>query len=486
MKRKNRQTAADRLSALPDEMLQCILSQLPSDQAVRTSVLSRRWRDVYEAVPVVNLIDHKKGRRNYGSIDEVKVCFDQQVTGAILGKAPGTPIRTLRLVAFYQPQELLDQWIASAVSSGAEEIDVKLRYWHDSGRSLCPFGSSQDLDRYQKKKYVKTQHQLFRCPTLRRLRLTNWKLDLPLSVAMASLETLFLEKIMDPNGLLERLLANCPRIADLTLQECPSLTEITVTSSHLRSFAMICCHHARRVKLHSKCLRSLHYKGGLPDKSLFELANHSGVVALTVEICEDLSGKGPTEVAPVTTLISQCTGLTYLRLSVRPSMAYISLFMDDVRSLSRLRQLGLQGCLRNEDDIRSVAVFLCDTQNLEVLSLNPLGPQAPKKRQYFSDSESDDEYESDGVDYSGRVTDSLWPRHIRCLDGKLRRINIEKYNGLQLQKILAKFLLSRTASLEEISVTLTAGCSCHKHARELRSWRSNNHTSVAVTRYRYQ
>jgi hypothetical protein len=71
--------------------------------------------------------------------------------------------------------------------------------------------------------------------------------------------------------------------------------------------------------------------------------------------------------------------------------------------------------------------------------------------------------------------------HIRCLDDKLRRINIGKYRGLQLQKILARFLLSRTASLEEFSVALTAGCSRRKHARELRSWKSNCHTRVAVT-----
>ncbi|KAM0929948.1 hypothetical protein ACQ4PT_001307 [Festuca glaucescens] len=115
MKRKSKNRHPDRLSDLPDEMLQHILSHLPSDEAVRSSVLSRRWRDVHKAVPVVDLVDHKKGRRRYSSMDDVK--------------------------AFYRPQELLDQWISSAMSSGAEEIDVKLRYWHDSRKSLCPFAS---------------------------------------------------------------------------------------------------------------------------------------------------------------------------------------------------------------------------------------------------------------------------------------------------------------------------------------------------------
>lgn len=464
---------ADRLSALPDEMLERILSHLRSDEAVRTSALSQRWRDVYGRVPVVDLVDPKGGRWN-----DVRVCFDQQVTGAILRKGPGTPIRTFRLNASNPPRDLLDQWIASAVSSGVEEIDVKLRYWFSSDRRLCPFAlsgkGSADFDSYDRGRYVRTQHHLFGCPTLRRLRLTNWTLDLPGRVSMESLETLCLARIMDPGGLLQQLLSNCPHLADLTLQECPSLTKITVTSAHLRSFTVICCHHATRIKLRSPCLQSLQYKGGLPHKSLFKLANHTGVMALTIEICEDLSGIRPTKFAPATKLIERCTKLAYLHLSLRPSMAYHSrLFTDVVSCLQHLRQLGLQCRLRNDNDIRSVAVLLRDTKNLEVLSLFPLGPGTPKE----NDGDN-------GADYSSQVTDGFWPIHISCLDDRLRRINIGMYRGLQLEKMLAKFLLSKAAALEEFSVTLSAGCSQNKRkiAKKLRSWRSNHHTRVTVKR----
>lgn len=481
MKRRRR---ADRLSALPDVMLERILSHLRSDEAVRTSVLSWQWRDVYAGVPVVDLVDPKGGRWN-----EVRVCFDQQVTGAILCKGPGTPIRTFRLSISNPPRDLLDQWIVSAVSSCVEETNVKLIYWFSSDRRLCPFASSvkgsAGFDSYDRGRYVRTQHHLFGCPTLRRLRLTNWTLDLPGSMSMESLETLCLARIMCPEGMLQQLLSSCPRLADLTLQECPSLRKITVISPHLRSFATICCHHARRIKLSSSCIRSLHYKGGLPCKSLFKLANHAGVASLTVEICEGLSGKEPTEFAPATKLIKRCTKRAYLHLSLRPSMAYYSsLFKDAVPCLQHLRQLGLQCCLRNESDIQSVAILLCDTQNLEVLSLFPLDSETPKEVHTESDSEPENDGE-DGADYSSQVTDSgFWPTPINCLDDKLRRINIGMYRGLQLEKMLAKFLLSKAAALEEFSVTLTAGCSQNKHkiAKKLRSWRSNHHTRVTVKR----
>ncbi|XBI95361.1 hypothetical protein VPH35_031845 [Triticum aestivum] len=492
-----RRRQADRLSALPDEMIQHILSHLPSEEAVRTSALSSRWRDVPARVTTVDLADPAKGdygRNNMSEeADDLPLCFAHKVTGAILGKAPSAPIRTLRLDVFNPFNNLLDQWIGSAVSSGAEDIDVKLRYSHLSRRRLCPYGSSErasaDFEKYERNGYTKTQNHLFRCHTLRRLRLTNWRLDLHGTVSMGSLETLCLARIMDPKGLLQHLLSNCPRLADLTLQECPSLTKITVASAHLRSFAVICCHHATRIKLSSSCLQSLHYKGGLPRKSLFKLANHAGVMALTIEICQDLSGIGPTEeFAPATKLIRRCTKLVCLHLSLRPSMAYHSSFTHAVPCLQHLRQLGLQCCLFDDDDIRSVAVLLRDTQNLEVLSLFPLGPEI-RDEGYLSDSESDIELENnvveDGVDYSSQVTDSgFWPMQISCLDDKLRRINIGMYGGLQLEKMLAKFLLSKAAALEEFSVTLTAGCSQSKRkvAKELRSWRSNNHTKVTVNR----
>ncbi|GJN14898.1 hypothetical protein PR202_gb01772 [Eleusine coracana subsp. coracana] len=43
----------DRLSALPDDVLVLILLRLYTKDAVRTSVLSRRWRHVWTLLPVL-------------------------------------------------------------------------------------------------------------------------------------------------------------------------------------------------------------------------------------------------------------------------------------------------------------------------------------------------------------------------------------------------------------------------------------------------
>ncbi|KAM3271285.1 hypothetical protein ACQJBY_041828 [Aegilops geniculata] len=48
----------DRLSSLPDELLHCVMSFLPMPEAVRTSLLSRRWRNLWASTPYIR-IDHQ-------------------------------------------------------------------------------------------------------------------------------------------------------------------------------------------------------------------------------------------------------------------------------------------------------------------------------------------------------------------------------------------------------------------------------------------
>ncbi|KAL6657391.1 hypothetical protein ACP70R_005171 [Stipagrostis hirtigluma subsp. patula] len=486
----------DRLSALPDETLIRILSHLGSIEAARTSALSCRWSRLHAAVPVVDLVDSKTGTWCHDGPPGGRqpACFDHQVNSALLCRDPSAPIRAFRLVVCHTTTTLLDQWISIALTSGVEELDVKLKYRDFYDQALCPFGPyeepSADFNLQRVHPYVRTPADLFRCRTLRRLRLTNWTLGLPPRDApLESLDTLFLKRIMAPQGALQRLISLCPRLADLTLEECPSATEVTVASAHLRRFAMACCHHCRRVELRTPCLRSLRYKGGLPgDTPFFSPASHATITAMSIDICEHIDGKKPHELHPITKqLMGRCTSLASLHLSLRPAMAYhSSQFTAALRGLPRLRRLELRGCMTSDHSVCSVAVLLQSTENLEVLSLFPLPPDPPKKTPcYFgldgglpNGGEDDD----DDVDYNGdvHVPNRLWWITAKCLERRLRRINLIGYRGRQLERILAKFLLSKAQALEEFSVTSAPGRSLHKDAmaRELAYWRSNYQTRV--------
>ncbi|KAK9290301.1 hypothetical protein L1049_008468 [Liquidambar formosana] len=52
---KNFKMAQDLLSGLPDEILQVTLKKLPLDDAVKTGVLSRRWKDVWKYISKISI-----------------------------------------------------------------------------------------------------------------------------------------------------------------------------------------------------------------------------------------------------------------------------------------------------------------------------------------------------------------------------------------------------------------------------------------------
>uniref|UniRef100_A0ACD5X8Q8 Uncharacterized protein n=1 Tax=Avena sativa TaxID=4498 RepID=A0ACD5X8Q8_AVESA len=57
-------TGEDRISALPDAILQVVLSFLPSDETVQTCVLSRRWRHLWKSTPALRIVQGSKRHRD--------------------------------------------------------------------------------------------------------------------------------------------------------------------------------------------------------------------------------------------------------------------------------------------------------------------------------------------------------------------------------------------------------------------------------------
>ncbi|CAL1397304.1 unnamed protein product [Linum trigynum] len=62
----------DRISSLPDEILSYILSFLQTEYAVRTSVLSRRWKDAWTRVYSLDLAQPYSSLKNTDNHDEIR------------------------------------------------------------------------------------------------------------------------------------------------------------------------------------------------------------------------------------------------------------------------------------------------------------------------------------------------------------------------------------------------------------------------------
>lgn len=58
----------DRLSALPDALLHCVMSYLTARQAVQTCTLSRRWRNLWRSAPSLDVDSHMDDKPKSGAV----------------------------------------------------------------------------------------------------------------------------------------------------------------------------------------------------------------------------------------------------------------------------------------------------------------------------------------------------------------------------------------------------------------------------------
>ncbi|KAM3259549.1 hypothetical protein ACQJBY_051048 [Aegilops geniculata] len=116
----------DRLSTLPDELIQLVLSFLPSRQAVQTCVLATRWRTLWKSVPAIRL-DAYAGTYQFGQ-------DLSHFVHSLLQHRDPTPLRECE-VLFYdhhhgQDEEVIerdfDLWLRYAVSCKARVIRFEI------------------------------------------------------------------------------------------------------------------------------------------------------------------------------------------------------------------------------------------------------------------------------------------------------------------------------------------------------------------------
>ena len=107
----------DLISCLPDEMLDIIISSLPTKSAVRTTVLSKWWREVWRFTPLNLTVDY----------DLVQDERERAVAvSKILAAHPG-PAKSLSIGLFLGQGRVLmerkfDSWLRSGTLDGLEDL----------------------------------------------------------------------------------------------------------------------------------------------------------------------------------------------------------------------------------------------------------------------------------------------------------------------------------------------------------------------------
>ncbi|XP_065617687.1 F-box/LRR-repeat protein At3g26922 isoform X2 [Quercus suber] len=196
-------TLVDRISDLPESLICHILSFLPIQEAVATSILSSRWQHLWTLVSRLDL--------DSGTIGDSLSCGQSpnqghckpfsfgHIVSTLLTLHRAPYLRTFRLKFFLcRNCSRLDKWIGNVVERKLEELDLQI-YGDDS--------------------IWKLPQSIFSCKTLVVLNLNGTiVLDPPPSFQFPSLKILCLIHIVYRPDSVFRLLSGCPVLEDLSFQ----------------------------------------------------------------------------------------------------------------------------------------------------------------------------------------------------------------------------------------------------------------------------
>ncbi|CAO2190769.1 unnamed protein product [Urochloa humidicola] len=134
----------DRLSLLPDKLLGDIISRLPVKEAARTAVLSRRWRPLWRATPLVlvdtHLLPGEVGDVIPEHLDRASSTAVAGAVSAILAAHPG-PFSCVRLTCCYMDEHRAEvvRWLQHlALKGGVKELFLINRPWPLKAKTPIP------------------------------------------------------------------------------------------------------------------------------------------------------------------------------------------------------------------------------------------------------------------------------------------------------------------------------------------------------------
>ncbi|KAI3790670.1 hypothetical protein L2E82_03887 [Cichorium intybus] len=123
----------DLFSSLPDPSLVLILSGLPStEESIRTSILSRRWRYLWTSIPSLDLVP-RQGRNP--KLEKSK--FKEFVYWVLLNRS--VDLDSFRLSSSdHYSMSTVEQWIRATVMRNVKQLDLSFNLKEKSGDMVMP------------------------------------------------------------------------------------------------------------------------------------------------------------------------------------------------------------------------------------------------------------------------------------------------------------------------------------------------------------
>ncbi|XP_020688312.2 F-box/FBD/LRR-repeat protein At1g13570-like [Dendrobium catenatum] len=237
----------DRISNLPESVLQSILTMMPLKSAIRTDVLSKKWRNLWKySLYTATALDFGDDLANNLSATDFVETVNRYLSLHASKKLE-------RFHLFFSPFDLfasdIERWISYAIGKGVRYLDIDLSQGEFShGRS--PF----DLP------------SLFDCDTLIDLSLCCCNFKSPLNLSnFGGLQSLSLSHSNISEEMLQTILTECSLLESLSLRSCKQLGAISIMVPNLKLKRLIIrdCQSFDLLEINAPKLQSFHYFGRL-------------------------------------------------------------------------------------------------------------------------------------------------------------------------------------------------------------------------------
>nr|VDD12644.1 unnamed protein product [Brassica oleracea] len=214
----------DRVSNLPDELLCYVLSFLPTKNAALTSVLSKRWFNLWKLVPNLDINDSlflhpQDGKGERQEIQRSFVDFVDRVL-AMQGDSPINNF-SLKCITGRVHPDIVNRWICNVLKRGVSDLSLYTHF-------------AKDLDDY----LYRLPKEMFVKLSLRNERCVDWYFrDMGSSLPM--LKSLDINSDTIVCGEFEKFITSFPMLEELEMGTMKwEDFNVTVSSANLRSLSL--------------------------------------------------------------------------------------------------------------------------------------------------------------------------------------------------------------------------------------------------------
>ncbi|KAL3818490.1 hypothetical protein ACJIZ3_004395 [Penstemon smallii] len=425
VEKRSKNECIDLISDLPDPILGHILSNLPIKNAVATSILSTRWRNIFPfgVRPIdlelddTALLHPEENESNSSSF----VDFVDKLLNKTLSDVPCVRIMNINCEKEYGDAKIIS-WVCAAIR--LKVGDLLLRSFVLDSKVLF--------------------HSLDGCMTLRKLELgKNFDLFIPGDFTLPNLERLMLDHLVfHEYDSVQDLLDGCPELEYLMIYgcDCEELDTLSIDCPYLEDLFIEACsdESACEISIDAPSLKGFFYRGYVAGDYRVWNLNSLEVAYMDVgpnpEQLEDADDYDKDEGEDywyfdgcVAKLVNACSSTTHLYLS-NISIAALQRTSLPLPTFQNLIQLGL-GCM-GINGWRLMARLLQSAPNLETLEI----------------VESFNEYEGGFA-----VFESSQPSLPVCLELHVNKIEFHKFNADDDEIKLVEYFLENGNVLERIN-----------------------------------